>query len=85
MEHRRGVIEIRMVILGSVKDFHLTRTSIAAVLALPYKRAIAITAELERNKLITVTDKHLFLTLKGQRLLARFTSLVKDLNVGTID
>ena len=84
MNHRRGPIEIRMAIMESVKNLNFTRSATAALMGLLYKRANAILDELEHNKLISVTNRNLFLTPKGQGILTRYNRLVKDLNVGTI-
>ena len=84
MKHRRGVVEIRMAILESVKNLHFTRSATAALMGLLYKRANAIMDELERNKLISAPNRDLFLTPKGQSILTRYNKLVKDLNIGTI-
>ena len=84
MNHNKGVVELRMAVLKTVKTFHLTRSAISGVIGTPYNRMVGIIAEFERNKLVEITDKKIYLTSKGQRILARYDSLLKDLNIRTI-
>ena len=85
MNHRRGVIEVRMAVMKSIKAHKPTKSALSGIEYIPYTRTKAILADLERNKFIMYTNNHLYLTVRGNNILAKYNKLVKDLNVGTID
>ena len=84
MKNRRGPIELRMLTLESIDALDFSRSSIAAMLGVPWARMKPIMAELERNKLVYTEEKRLFLTTKGKRIISRYNRLVRDINIRTI-
>ena len=83
MHYRRNPVDTRMKALKIVKEFAVTRTALGTLMSMPYKESIVVLKHLESNKFIVREDKRLYLTLKGQRVLTRYNSLVKDLHIKT--
>ena len=82
MSHRRGVVEIRMAVLETIRIHNPTKSAITGIESIPYSRVRAILSDLERNRFIKTIENHLYLTTRGKNILEKYAKVVVTLNIG---